>query len=149
MGAAVAAGTAFALDKGATDAAIGIAMSQASGLRAIVSTPMKSVACGMATEVGVRAALIARVGIRTRSGLAGHPHGFTVLLNQDVLEFGEIGKLGAYYTLSQQPMAFKLYPICFYGQAAVEALLGVRKALCTPPTRMLCEVPQAVLDNMP
>ena len=149
MGAAAAAARAFALDDGATDAAIGIAMSQASGLRAIVGTPMKPVACGMATELGVRAALMARAGIHARADMAGHPHGFTALVNQGVLEFGEISKLGTYYTLAQQPMAFKLYPICSYGQAAVEALLEVRAALGTPPARVLCEVPQAVLDNMP
>ena len=149
MGAAAAAAKAFALNDGATDAAIGIAMSQASGLRAIVGTPMKPVACGMASELGVRAALMARAGIRARADMASHPHGFTALVNQGVLEFGEIGKLGTYYTLAQQPMAFKLYPICSYGQAAVEALLEVRTALGTPPARVLCEVPQAVLDNMP
>ena len=149
MAAAAAAAKAFALDKEATDAAIGIAMAQASGLRAIVGTPMKPVACGMATELGVRAALMARAGIRARPDMAAHPHGFTALLNQGVLEFGELDKLGTYYTLAQQPMAFKLYPICSYGQAAVEALLAVRTALGTPPARVLCEVPQAVLDNMP
>lgn len=149
MGAAAAAAKAFALDDEASDAAIGIAMSQASGLRAIVGTPMKAIACGMATELGVRAALMARAGVRARADMTSHPHGFAALLNQGVLEFAEISRLGTYYTLAQQPMAFKLYPICSYGQAAVEALLDARKALGAPVTQVLCEVPQAVLDNMP
>lgn len=149
MGAAAAAAKALGLDANATNAAIGIAMAQASGLRAIVGTPMKAVACGMASELGVRAALMARAGIRVGADIAGHAHGFTALLNQGVLLITEIGKLGDYYTLAQQPMAFKKYPICSYGQAAVEALLDVLAALGTAPVRVLCEVPQTVLDNMP
>jgi len=149
MGAAAAAAKALELDANATDAAIGIAMAQASGLRAIVGTPMKAVACGMAAELGVRAALMARAGIRAHADMASHPQGFATLVNQGVLDLAEIGKLGDYYTLAQQPMAFKQYPICSYGQAAVEALLDVLAALGTAPARVLCEVPQTVLDNMP
>lgn len=149
MGAAAAAAKGLALDDEATAAAIGIAMSQASGLRAIVGTQMKAVACGMAAELGVRAALMAQAGIRAHADMAGHPHGFTALMNQGVLDCAQIGGLGDYYTLAQQPMAFKQYPICSYGQAAVEALLEVRTALGPAPTRVLCEVPQAVMDNMP
>ena len=149
MGAAAAAAKAFELDAHATDAAIGIAMAQASGLRAIVGTPMKAVACGMAAELGVRAALLAKAGIRAGADIAGHPQGFTALVNKGVLDITEIGKLGDYYTLAQQPMAFKQYPICSYGQAAVEALLDVLAVLGTAPARVLCEVPQTVLDNMP
>ena len=149
MGAAAAAAKAFELDAHATDAAIGIAMAQASGLRAIVGTPMKAVACGMAAELGVRAALMAKAGIRAGADIAGHPQGFTALVNKGVLDITEIGKLGDYFTLAQQPMAFKQYPICSYGQAAVEALLDVLAVLGTAPARVLCEVPQTVLDNMP
>lgn len=149
MAAAAAASKVFSLDQTATDAAIGIAMSQASGLRAIVGTPMKAVACGMAAELGMRAALMARAGIYTRANMATHPHGFAALFNQGTIEFSEIRGLGDYYTLEQQPMAFKLYPICSYGQAAVEALLEVRTALGAPAAQVLCEVPQAVLNNMP
>jgi len=149
MGAAAAAAKALALDADATDAAIGIAMAQASGLRAMVGTPMKAVACGMAAELGVRAALMARAGITAGADIAGHPKGFTALLNGGVLDTTSIGTLGDYYTLAQQPMAFKQYPICSYGQAAVEALLDALAALGSAPARVLCEVPPAVLDNMP
>lgn len=149
MAAAATASKVFSLDQNATDAAIGIAMSQASGLRAIVGTPMKAVACGMATELGIRAALMARAGIYTRTNMASHSHGFAALFNQGKIKYSEIRGLGDYYTLEQKPMAFKLYPICSYGQAAVEALLEVRTALGAPVAQVLCEVPQAVLDNMP
>ena len=149
IAAAAGAAKAMALDVAATTSAIEIAMAQASGMRVIVGTPMKAVACGLAAEAGVRAALMAQAGIGGLGDVAGHRYGLASLLNGGVLHAAEIARLGQYYVFDKAPMAFKLYPVCSYGQAAVEALQDALTALGAPAARVRCEVPAEVLDNMP
>lgn len=147
--AAAGAAKALSLDVAATTAAIEIALAQASGLRVIVGTPMKAVACGLAAEAGVRAAMLARAGITVGADVAGHRYGFAALHGDGVVQMDEIALLGHRYVFEHAPMAFKQYPICSYGQAAVEALCDALAELKEPAARALCEVPAVVLDNMP
>ena len=149
VAAAAGAAKALSLDVAATTSAIEIAMAQASGMRVIVGTPMKAVACGLAAEAGVRAAVLARAGISVQADVAGHHYGLAALLNGGVLQHAEIARLGRYYVFELAPMAFKQYPVCSYGQAAVEALQDALTELAAPVARVRCEVPAAVLDNMP
>ena len=139
----------MSLDTAATAAAVEIALSQASGLRVIVGTPMKAVACGLAAEAGVRAALLARAGIAVGADVAGHRYGFAAQLNGGAVHMEELALLGHRYVFECAPMAFKPYPICSYGQAAVEALCDALVDLGEPAVRALCEVPAEALDNMP
>jgi 2-methylcitrate dehydratase PrpD len=149
VAAAAGAAKALSLDAAKTTAAIDIALAQASGLRAIVGTPMKAVACGLAAEAGVRSAMLARAGIAVGADVVGHRHGFAALLNEGAVRMEELALLGHRYVFEQAPMAFKQYPICSYGQAATEALCDALADLDEPVARVLCEVPASVLDNMP
>ena len=149
VAAAAAAAKVMSLDTSGTTAAIDIALGQASGLRVIVGTPMKPVACGLAAEAGVRAAMLARAGISMGADVVGHRHGFAALLNDGAVRMEELALLGQRYVFEWAPMAFKQYPICSYGQAATEALCDALLDLKEPVSRALCEVPAVVLDNMP
>ena len=149
IGAAAGIAKVLKLDLATTAAAIEIAAAQASGMRAIVGSPMKPVACGLAAETGLRATLLARAGIHGPRDLIGHRHGFAAMLNDGVLHREEIAKLGQHFTFAAAPMAFKQFPICAYGQAATEALLDAQAALGVSPIRVLCEVPAGIIDNMP
>ena len=149
VAAAAAAAKVMSLDTSGTTAAIDIALGQASGLRVIVGTPMKPVACGLAAEAGVRAAMLARAGISMGADVVGHRHGFAALLNDGAVHREELALLGQRYVFERAPMAFKQYPICSYGQAATEALCDALLDLKEPVSRVLCEVPAVVLDNMP
>lgn len=149
IGAAAGAAKAMALDAATIVAAIEIAAAQASGLRAIVGSPMKPVACGLAAETGLRAAQLARAGIHGPDDLIGRRYGFAAMLNDGVLLREEVAKLGRRYVFAAAPMAFKQFPICSYGQAAVEALLDAQAVLGSPPVRTICEVPAGIIDNMP
>jgi len=149
VAAAAGAAKAMSLDAAGTTAAIDIALAQASGLRAIVGTPMKAVACGLAAEAGVRSAMLARAGIAMGADVVGHRHGFAALLNDGAVRMEELALLGHRYVFEHAPMAFKQYPICSYGQAATEALCDAMADLQEPVARVLCEVPAGVLDNMP
>ena len=149
IAAAVGAAKALNLDATTTAMAIDVAAAQASGLRAIVGSPMKPVASGLAAETGLRAALLARAGIHGPDDLIGHRYGFAAMMNGGVLLTDEIAKLGRHYAFAAVPMAFKQFPICSYGQAAVEASLDAVAALGSPPARAICEVPAGIIDNMP
>lgn len=149
IGAAAGVAKVLGLDPAASEAAIGIAATQASGLRAIVGTGMKPVACGLAAETGLRAVLLARAGIRGPADPIGHRQGFAALLNGGVFRREEIERLGERFVLAQSPMAFKRYPICSYGQAAVEASLAALAESAAPARRVVCEVQAGILDNMP
>ena len=149
VAAAAGAAKAMSLDAAETTAAIHMAFAQASGLRAIVGTPMKPVACGLAAEGGVRAAMLARAGMTLGADVVGHRHGFAALLNDGAVHLEELALLGHRYVFERAPMAFKQYPICSYGQAATEALCDALADLDEPVLRVLCEAPAVVLDNMP
>ncbi len=149
VAAAAGAAKAMSLDVAETTSAIDIALAQASGLRVIVGTPMKPVACGLAAEAGVRSAMLAHAGIAMGADVVGHRHGFAALLNQGVVHLEELALLGHRYVFERAPMAFKQYPICSYGQAATEALCDALDDLQEPAAHVLCEVPAVVLDNMP
>ena len=149
VAAAAGAAKAMSLDTAGTTSAIDIALAQASGLRVIVGTPMKPVACGLAAEAGVRSAMLARAGINMGADVVGHRHGFAALLNDGAVHMEEIALLGHRYVFERAPMAFKQYPICSYGQAATEALCDALADLEEPVARVLCEVSAVVLDNMP
>ena len=94
VAAAAAAAKVMSLDTAGATAAIDIALGQASGLRVVVGTPMKPVACGLAAEAGVRAAMLARAGITMGADGGGDRHGFGGLLNDGAGGMEELGQVG-------------------------------------------------------
>ncbi len=145
--AALVAAELGALSEDQTVAALGISLSQASGVMEFLSngSTVKSLHSGWAAHGGVLAALLARAGMtgpetslegrwglfRQFAGDEGAPEKFRILL----------GELGKRWHLPEA--AFKFYPCCHYLHPFLEAagILAERGVRAGDVKSIVCEVP--------
>jgi 2-methylcitrate dehydratase PrpD len=103
-----------------SDQAIGIAATQAAGLKSMFGTMCKPLHAGRAASSGLLAARLARRGFTSAENALGRPQGFALTLGNgidlEVLEsrFGE-----PWYILGN---LFKLHAACYFTHAAIEAM---------------------------
>ena len=122
IGAAIGVAKVMALDCQTTSQAINIAASQATGPYALVGSPVKPYACGRAAEAGVLAAQAASRGLEGPRESFEHSNGFIAMYGNHQFVPEELNHLGIRFVLNTSRVAFKRYPVCSAGQAAIEAL---------------------------
>src|SRR5438270_10533100 len=83
IGAAAAASRLLGLDAAATDHALAIAASEASGLKENFGTMVKPLHAGLAARNGVVAALLARYGMTASERAIDGPQGFLAAMNSE------------------------------------------------------------------
>lgn len=147
IGAALVASALLRLDDAPTVDAIGIALSQASGVFEFLTngSTVKSLHAGWAAHSGVVAAALAGAGL---SGPATAFEGQFGLFRQFARDAdaadrfaAEIATLGDVWHLREA--AFKFYPCCHYIHPFIEALeRAVEKVPGVAVERILCEVPR-------
>ncbi|HKF79067.1 MAG TPA: MmgE/PrpD family protein [Candidatus Dormibacteraeota bacterium] len=129
LGAAVAAGRLLRLDAPRLAAALGVAVSQASGSRRNFGTMTKPFHAGHAARCGVAAARLAGRGLTADPAAIEAPLGLF-----DLLAYGEghpeaVGpSLGNPYDLAAAGLSVKKYPCCFAIHRAADAVLDLRAA---------------------
>jgi 2-methylcitrate dehydratase PrpD len=136
------------LDEDRTVAAIGIALSQASGVMEFLTngSSVKSLHPGWAAHGGVVAAMLARSGMTGPETSLDGKHGlFRQFTNNDgaAARFRElIADLGREWHLPKA--AYKFYPCCHYLHPFIEAAskLAERGVRADDVERILCRVPQ-------
>jgi 2-methylcitrate dehydratase PrpD len=126
FGAACAAAVLLDLDQDATAVALGIAGTQAGGLKAQFGTMCKPLHAGKAAENGVTGAQLAARGFTGRCDLLEAPQGFGAAMSpaadaQAALEFPSGGK-HLHHNL------FKYHAACYGTHAAIEALAELVRA---------------------
>jgi 2-methylcitrate dehydratase PrpD len=127
LGAAAAAARALALDSAQTAAALGIAVSSASGLRSNFGTMTKPLHAGYAARDGLAAALLARAGADATKNA----------LESFVDAFGPGGVIGGDpWAIVTPGMAIKKYPCCNRGHRAVDGVLDIVTALDVLPEQV-------------
>jgi 2-methylcitrate dehydratase PrpD len=126
------AGSAKILDLDAYQvrSAIGIAASEASGLRSNFGTMMKPLHAGSASAKGVNSALLTHGGITANASIFESPKGFYDLYgNHATIDSSAIDAsaviagLGKDFDIVTPGINIKKYPCCFYTHAAIDALL--------------------------
>lgn len=124
IGAAAAAANLLRLNQEQTEWALGLAIGQASGIRANNGTLAKPFQAGRAAQNGVLSAQLAQEGLTASSTVFEKAAGFFDVcvggIYQDVTEL-----LGLPYDLVDPGVVFKQYPSCSASHAAVDALLGI------------------------
>jgi 2-methylcitrate dehydratase PrpD len=138
----------MALDEDRTVAAIGIALSQASGVMEFLTngSSVKSLHPGWAAHGGVVAAMLARAGMTGPETSLDGKHGlFRQFTNNEgaAARFRElISDLGRQWHLPKA--AYKFYPCCHYLHPFIEAAskLAERGVRAEDVERILCRVPQ-------
>lgn len=146
LAAALIASDLFGLDETRSVHAIGIALSQASGVFEFLTngSTVKSLHAGWAAHAGVTAATLAGAGL---TGPATAFEGQFGLFRQFATDAGaadrfaaEIASLGVEWHLPDA--AFKFYPCCHYIHPFIEALeIALRQNSNTTPETIICEVP--------
>ncbi len=151
FGAAAAASRAMTLSVEETARALGLAGTQASGLKAAFGTDAKPYLAGRTAAIGVEAALLAQRGVSAPAAVLEDDQGFLNLLNDGHSDVAEIGKLGKVWRLVDPGILFKQYPVCSAAHAAVELaqrLLGENGIQGDAVKKVICEVPPVVAISL-
>ncbi|RPI47894.1 MAG: MmgE/PrpD family protein [Betaproteobacteria bacterium] len=117
LGAAVACARLLRLDPERTATAVGIAATQAAGLKAMFGTQCKPFHAGMAAEHGVRAAALARRGMESRTDALECRQGFAPVMSPDLDPAAALGDPEAFFLRDN---LFKYHAACYGTHSAIE-----------------------------
>jgi len=138
FGSAAACGHLLALSPDQLAAALALAASMASGIKANFGTMTKPFHVGHTTRNGLLAALLAKEGMTANAGALEHPQGFFAAYNgpgtfnpDRILEHW-----GDPFDLVDPGIAFKRHPCCGSTHSAVDAMLHLREAHALSPERI-------------
>jgi 2-methylcitrate dehydratase PrpD len=127
IGTATAAGKVLGLSAERLEQAIGIAASEAAGLKIAFGTMTKPLQAGRAANNGLFAARLAAAGLSSARGAIEGPQGFAAAqadgLDLDVLTLPFDDRWSILDTV------FKQHAACGYTHSAIDALLGIRNRL--------------------
>lgn len=125
IGAAVGAGHLLGLDAGALERAIGIAATEAAGLKSMFGTMCKPLHAGRAAASGILAARLARDGFTTAMDALAIAQGFASTL-ADELDADELSRPYGepWHVLGN---LFKFHAACYFTHGAINAALHARR----------------------
>ncbi|MGH8664856.1 MAG: MmgE/PrpD family protein, partial [Burkholderiales bacterium] len=123
LGAAAACARLLGLDGERMAMAVGIAATEAAGLKAMFGTQCKPFHAGMAAEHGVRAALLASRGLKSRADALECRQGFAQVMSPD-LDLG--AALGQPETFFIRDNLFKYHAACYGTHSAIECARTLR-----------------------
>ncbi len=127
VGAAAAAAKILKLNSQQTRVALGIAASEAAGLKKNFGTMTKPFHSGNAAKNGVVAAQLAERGFSADEAILEGRLGFCVALGGSEESLAEVTKtLGAPYDLVSPGVALKAYPACYGTHKAIEGTLFLK-----------------------
>ena len=130
LGAAVACARLLGLDADRTAMAVGIAATQASGLKAMFGTQCKPFHAGMAAQHGIRAAALARRGMESRTDALECKQGFARVMSPDLDPVAALGEPDVFFIRDN---LFKHHAACYGTHSAIEcarALLAEHRFGC-------------------
>ncbi len=125
MGAAAAAAKLLNLDPIQIRHTLGIAASEASGLRANFASMTRPLHAGNTAAKAVNAALLAKAGVTANPFILESPAGYLDAFGGDrISDFSQITRtLGEKWDFATPGINIKQYPSCYYTHAAVDLLL--------------------------
>lgn len=125
IGAAVAAGKLLDLDPVRMRHAIGIALSQASGFRAMFGSMCSSLMTAHGAQTGLRAAILAEKGFTSSEAALEGPHGFLDAFAEQADLPALAGDLGARFEILRN--TYKPYPCGVVIHPIIDACLDLRR----------------------
>lgn len=128
FGAAVAASRLLALEARQMRHAIGIAASEASGLRTMIGNMTNPFHVGKAARNGVTAAILASRGFVAEPDVIEHSHGFAVAFNgRGNFDLQAMARhVGHAWDLVDPGLVVKMYPCCGLIHSGIDAALALR-----------------------
>ena len=127
MGAAAAGAALLGLEAEATCRCLGIAASEAGGLKENFGTMTKPFHAGQAARNGVVAALLARERFTASPHILEASQGFLRVLESETLEVeSALAGLGRPWEITRSGLAVKRYPCCAETHAGLDIILALR-----------------------
>lgn len=136
LGASVAASLSAQLPTDDVAAALGIAASEASGLRGNFGSPVKPFHCGMAARTGVWCAELAHAGLRPTPTILEGVDGFMQLFGRVTPNTVNYKAVTA-WNLLDPGVHFKRYACCSSMGPALDALLESKELAAIDPSRIV------------
>ena len=128
IGAAAAASRLLGLDAAATEHAVAIAASEASGLKENFGTMVKPLHAGLAARNGVVAALLAQAGMTASRAAIDGRQGFLAAMDSEQPSLEAFAAdLGARWEIVDTGITVKLYPSCAGTHPTLDALLDLQR----------------------
>jgi len=127
IGAAIAAGRLLGLDPGRLATAIGIAASQAAGLRENFGTGVKPLHAGLAARAGVLSALLARAGLTASPAALDGPSGLIAAYSDGDAPAGRFAFQDGDFELARSGISLKPYPCCGAIHTSLDAVFALRQ----------------------
>ena len=124
FGAAAASARLLGLDADTTAAALGIAGTQAAGLKAMFGTMCKPLHAGKAAANGVLAAELAKRGFTSRTDVLECPQGFGATQSTTVAPEAALEDLGTMFWMPN--LLFKYHAACYGTHAGIECARAIR-----------------------
>jgi 2-methylcitrate dehydratase PrpD len=129
ISAAAGASRLFGLDAAATEHALAIAASSASGLKENFGTMVKPLHAGLAARDGVMAALLAKGGLTGSAKAIDGPQGYLRAFDSEGTDLANaVGDLGSRWEILDTGITVKLYPSCAGTHPTLDALLDLARA---------------------
>ena len=126
FGAAAACAHLLGLDEEAWRYALGLAGTQAAGLKSGFGTMAKPLHAGRAASAGLLAALLARSGFTANPAVVEAPQGFAATHAGAVPAMDLLGRQGGRFLV--RDTLFKFHAACYLTHAAIEAAAALREA---------------------
>jgi len=134
FGAAAACANLLKLTGDQTIYALGIAGTQAGGLRQVFGTMCKPLHAGKAAMAGLMAALLAEGGFTSSQEIIEGPRGFAEVLSTESNPAQALEGLGDGYAVND--IVFKYHASCFETHPAIEAVLCIREREMPEPEQV-------------
>ncbi len=131
VAAAAACARLLRLDADATTRAMGIAATQASGLKSQFGTQCKAFHAGVAAQNGLRAALLAARGMESRTDMLERRGGFAATLSPNFNPDAALADPQRYFIRDN---LFKYHAACYGTHSAVESIHKLRAGGLAPST---------------
>jgi len=150
FGVAAACGKLLGLDRDALRRMFGIAGSFSGGLRRNTGTPTKPFHAGQTAQNGLKAALLASLGVSGDPDIFSGKKSFGEVFSSPACEGELVRDLGQSFELLKN--GFKLYPCCASAHTAIDAVLSLSGEHSIDPTEIIgIEVGTVplVIDNLP
>jgi 2-methylcitrate dehydratase PrpD len=129
VAAAAACARLLRLDLDAASRALGIAATQASGLKSQFGTQCKPFHAGVAGQNGIRAALLAARGMESRTDMLERRGGFAATLSPDFNPDAALANPDRYFVREN---LFKYHAACYGTHSAIESIRKLRADGLTP-----------------
>jgi len=151
IGAAAAASRALGLDAVRTAHALSLAATFAFGIRTLLGTEANPAGAGLASQLGVQAALFARNGIKGPLDALESSRGLAQVFNEGRFHGAVLNELGERYALVDSEISFKQFPACSGTQAATQAVVSIveeNEFRSTDIKKVVCHVTPLVATNL-